>query len=244
MKKLLLLIIGLLATFQIGYAAIAFDSVTAVTATAGVTNKTFTHTTSGSNRVLFVITGTTNAVTVNSVTYNGVSMTLAGSYVNAQNNKLAIYYLAAPATGANTVSITTSGTDTITGGSISFTGASQTGIPDAMPAGDQSGALTTYSKSVTTVADNCFQLLALFDQNGLTMTGGTNTTIGSQPEVVVRGTAFVYSTTAKTPAGSATLTVSAGSLSLWTGLMLSFAPAATVSTPSTYYGAIKFFRRR
>lgn len=105
--------------------AIAFDNSTQNTASA----VSYSHTTSGSNRILIVkVTGTSTTVT--GVTYSGVSMTQASVSTNIADGNVLVYlfYLKNPASGSNTVSI--SGPATCTSAAFSFTGALQTGGVD------------------------------------------------------------------------------------------------------------------
>lgn len=114
--------------------AIAFDNKTQNTSSA----TTFSHTTTGGNLILIVKVVTPSTVT--GVTYAGVSMTQAGVAVNVldANTNVYLFYLKAPATGANNVVI--SGPATCTSSAISFTGAKQTGGVDVS---------TPYYNSVT-----------------------------------------------------------------------------------------------
>lgn len=205
--------------------AIAFDSATAMTGNTSVTSKTFSHTCSGSDRILFVISARQTAFTITGITYNSVAMTQVGTKATSYGNTIELWYLVAPATGANNVVISVNSACNVTGGAISFTGASQTGQPDASATGgDPTSAVSSYSPSVTSVADNCFAVCGMICASGATLTGGTNTSIGSQPEVTHAGSAFIYSTAEKTPAGTFTLNVTSAS-QVMVSVMASFSPA-------------------
>lgn len=114
------------------------DGVVAVATTTGQSNSTstltFSHTVStGSDRLLMVGVSTgasysngTNASTVNSVTYGGVTMTLVGS-VNANGNvRTFMYALVNPSVGTANVIVNTSASRPIVAGATSFTGVHQT----------------------------------------------------------------------------------------------------------------------
>lgn len=122
-----------------------FNAVGPSSAGAGGTNLTspltWSHTCAGSNRVLIVginwgpgsLNDSTFAIT--SVTYNGVAMTLVPSSLTHTNNInhgfCVMYYLVAPATGANNVVVTWTNSgpnagDGIGAGSLGFTGVNQT----------------------------------------------------------------------------------------------------------------------
>lgn len=212
--------------------AIAYDSVgpTGSTSGAGSTH-TFSITCSGSDRIIWTIgvchrTAAVPGQAVSSVTYNGVSLTQSVHLSDdGGNSQLYLHHLVAPSTGANNVVITTAvATHARGGGATSFTGASQTGVPDATST-NTSGATTSYSQSVTSVADNCFAILGGGAFGGLTLTGGSNTSIASQPEVTFHGTFMAYSTAPKTPAGTFTLNVTCTSQAFG-GVMASFKPVA------------------
>lgn len=115
--------------------AVLFDAVGPSAAGAGVaggTTLSWSHTCTGTNRLLTVAvavgTGGTDSMTA-SATYAGVAMTSAGKvHTNGYiNGYVQLFYLVAPPTGANTVVVTTSAApSSIVGGSVSFTGADQT----------------------------------------------------------------------------------------------------------------------
>ncbi len=139
--------------------AVAFDAVgpsSTGTGTAGTTNITWSHTCSGSDRLLVVgvaFSQTDTGVTT-TVTYNGVSMTSLGkAHTNNQTSGFVeLFYLVAPATGTNTVSYTASTSGDLGGGSVSFTGVDQT-TPVANTA-TNFGTGTSVSLSVTNTSGN------------------------------------------------------------------------------------------
>src|SRR5450759_4874472 len=112
--------------------AVAYDAVGPSggggTYQTGATSITWSHTCSGSNRLLVVgltvvLASTTNTMTV---TYAGTAMTLLTQIAPLADGITydRIYYLVAPAIGANNVVVTTSAAyQAITAGSVSFTGA-------------------------------------------------------------------------------------------------------------------------
>ena len=201
--------------------AIAIDATTAVTATNSSTTHTFSHTCTGSNLILWVAAGA-SAGDPSGVTYNGVAMTKVNS-VNLQSSWVALWYLVAPATGANNV-IVTAASGSVTGGAMSFTGAKQTGVPDSQAAdSSQTIGVTSYSRSTTTVLDKCFTVASGRANGGATLTGGTNTTV-TQPEVAALGNYMIRSTAQHTPAGTATLNVTSASQDFFS-VIASFAPS-------------------
>jgi len=117
--------------------AVAFDAVgpSSAGATAGAgTTVSWSHTCTGSNRVLVVGAAVNcgSTQTITGVTYNGVAMTAVPSGRMNSNNTanvgfVQVWYLIAPATGANTVVITASASVfSFSAGSVSFTGVDQT----------------------------------------------------------------------------------------------------------------------
>src|SRR3990167_4760354 len=164
MKKLLIiLILGFsLFVFHKADAAIGFDSAASSTG-SGVSSLTFSHTSTGSNLILIVnfwldeAFGDAGA----SVTYNSVSMTEAGhSGLGGIANQY-IFYLVAPDTGAHNVVISLNAAKDIEAGSITYTGAKQTGQFDAIEEHSQAGPTTgTWTEDVTTVADNSWHIFS------------------------------------------------------------------------------------
>jgi hypothetical protein len=137
-------------------AQVTFDAATATTATAQA-SLTFSHTTGGgSNRVLAVVIPAWSSTEGNSlpsgVTYNGVAMTLI---INAldNGNRVTIWGLSAPASGAHNVVVTFAGTvDEISAYAITVTGAHQTTALAFNTAAQNAGAVTG-TASVTVTSD-------------------------------------------------------------------------------------------
>ncbi len=214
--------------------AIAFDTKTAFTFSAASTNITYSHTVTGSNTILWVGVSILATATIGAVTYNGVAMTqFGGGSVGTVAIKDYLFYLINPATGANTVSVSQNTSTQVTSCSASYTGAAQTGQPDATSLGGPT-TTTSYSQSVTSVADNCFAILYGNANGGLAFTAGTNTTIRNQPEVAFCGAYMVDSTAAQTPAGTFTLAMTSTSQD-FAGCMASFKPVATASGNSNFF---------
>lgn len=165
--------------------AVAFDA-TANSSGTGVSSLTYSHTCTGSDRVLIVaITWGDTSITgasITSVTYNGVALTqystrMGGIGLNE------VWYLIAPATGANNIVVTVTNvvpaeapSSNIVAGSMSFTGVDQTTpLGTAVTAAANS---TGPSASVTGVSTNNF----IFDSLCVGSAGST------QPTITVNGT--------------------------------------------------------
>jgi hypothetical protein len=201
---------------------------------ATATSLTFSHTCSGENRVLFVgVIGDTTTDTVTGVTYAGVAMTLVGKNKTTSNRYNYLYYLVAPATGANNVVISQSSSVFIGGASVSYTGVSPVDTIDASTT--NLATATSITTSVTTVADNCWYIeVCGVGNSGLTVGAGTTErcivyTAANKFSVMYDGNGV------KTPAGSVSLIVNAvGSQSLGT-VMCSFRPSVASTNTLTNY---------
>lgn len=208
--------------------AIAFGSKTGMTTGSSSTPTSASHTASAGDILWYGITiRDTRTITV-APSWNGQTMTQSGSSSGTTGVTNYLYYLNVVTGGTATVSCTQSASDNWAVATISFTGANTTGQPDATSVGGPSTA-TSYSQSVTSIADNCFAVLYGDNNSGASLTGGSNTTIANQPEVAFTGAFLAYSTAAKTPAGTFTLafTSASGTASC---CMASFSPAVTASS--------------
>ncbi|MDP2632263.1 MAG: hypothetical protein Q8P25_00880 [Candidatus Curtissbacteria bacterium] len=104
---------------------LAFDAVANSTCTA-CSSLTYSHTTSGSNRLLLVFVGFDDfPANITDVTYGGVSLTFVdGQTVGGR--RIELWRLIAPATGANDVVASFSANTAILAGSMSYAGVNQT----------------------------------------------------------------------------------------------------------------------
>lgn len=222
--------------------AIAFDN--SATAGANPTSGSafsFSYTTSGSNRILFVgIASLFGGDNVTAVTYGGAAMTLISkSAINGfGGSQQYLYYLINPASGANNVSISVPSGNELAVGVASYTGALQSGQPDAS-ATNTATSSSTASVSVTTIANNAW-VMAFICNTGSLVTAGSGTTVrsnGTPSSTIPVG--VVDNNTAKTPAGSVTLNVTAGDASArsWELHAASFSPALA-SAPTVTTGAV------
>lgn len=220
MKKLLALIISLtLFIPSISFAAIAFDNTT-----NGLGVATFSHTTSGSNRMLFVgcIGDTTDTMT--GITYGGVAMTRDTSAQMPANRFTYLFELVNPALGANNVVV--SGPALTYCSATSYTGVKQTSPTEASTTA--SAALNTIlsvTTTLTTVSDNSWAINYTWANQTATSTAGTGR--------MADATFFQYwSDIPKTPAGSVTLGWSTSVNSGFASNMVSIAPFTTAPVVS------------
>ena len=204
--------------------AIAFDTVVSGTSTTATSN-TYSHTCSGSDRILFVWINASGGDLITGTTYNGVSMTLINKIKNWWATSWNyLYALQAPATGANNVVISASVSTGIFATSTSYTWVTQSVTMDATATSSISAATLSFSTNLTTIADNCWTLcFTVNDQN-----------VFSTQSDTIRGTnngANIFDSNApKTPAWSKTMTQTVAGVGNGAVIMVSFSPIVTVST--------------
>lgn len=201
--------------------AIAYDSISGTDVTA--TSATVSHTCTGSNLILFAFVSVDGGATVSTVTYNGVSMSLVNTQTNGGEIQ-ALYYLAGPATGAHNIVFTPSGSANLQIRGISYTGASQTGIPDASLA-QANASSTSLSHTLTSIADNCWHTMCARD-GAAAVGAGAGTTLRTSG--ANNGCEFLDTNGAITPAGSNTIISTQSSPGYIRQNGCTFAPVATV----------------
>jgi len=126
-----------------GTSTVAYDQVGSGDNNAGSATITWSHTTgSGANRIMIVgVSIRSSTVTVQGIAYGSQSLTFLRSDYNSNSPvRTELWYLVAPVSGTQTITVTLQGfgasTVKATGGSCSYSGVSQT----APVAGDASGA--------------------------------------------------------------------------------------------------------
>lgn len=142
--------------------AVAVDAVGPSSAgTNGNSPLTWTHTASGSNRAVVVgVSQVTGGLSLGdiTVTYGGTSMTYLGARASNDNadGVAWLFGLAAPATGAQTVSVQRSAGGALIAGSVSFTGVDQsTPFGTAVAtAGDNSSGSNPPAATVSSASGN------------------------------------------------------------------------------------------
>lgn len=188
--------------------AIAFDnSAGSTTLSSSHTSKTYSHTCSGSDRIIIGGIGTfdsTGGNQVSGATYNGVALTELIEVSSQPNTYHSMWYLINPSTGTNNVSFTFSAQTFSWIVSASYTGVNQTSFPDASSsAGSLSGS--SISGSVTTTVNNCWTVMVPFANAEITSAGAGTTLRVTSPTDLRIGIAD--SGAPVSPAGSDTLTV-------------------------------------
>jgi len=168
MKKLLLGVMLLLLSTQI-FAAAAYDT---VSFTQG-TNSTFTfsHTCTGNDLVLLVfVTMERQTQTVSSITYNGDALTFVRRDTTAVNTDITqeVWKKVDPATGANDIVVTLTGSVDTVIGAQSYTGVSDVGANTGNAGASPTNALST---TITTTADNSYLVgVVAQERGGVTIT--------------------------------------------------------------------------
>lgn len=200
--------------------AIAFDTVSGLQS-ATSNSITYSHTCTGSDRFLMVGVNTFDATTnVTGVTYNGVAMTAHPSNPQSSgaSERIWVYYLANPASGANNVVVSLSASVFVLSEAISHTG--------AVGGFDSSGANavtnTSITVSVTTIADNTWLVGWFRGVAAGNFTAGANTTLRSAPSDLM----MADTNAAQTPPGSKSMTVSLGSSDTMAALAISISPTS------------------
>ncbi len=163
-----------------------------------------------------------------SITYNGVALTqVTGSPFSNGGQFSYLAYLIAPAAGTHDLVITFTASDNVTLHGAVYSGARQSGVPDATNTSNI-GVTSTPSQAVTTVADNAWAVWILRGESGNAVTAGTNTRLVNEyapfDEHLLEGGP-------KTPAGSFTLNANATSSQHY-GIIASFAPSVS-SAPTS-----------
>lgn len=218
--------------------AIAFDTVGQATLTS-TTSLSWSHTFTGANGVGYVGT-VVRTNTCSGVTWNGVSMTQiqTAQAVGGSNDSLQLWELIGiPAGAATIVASNSGGASLMQGGSVSYTGAKQTGQPDS----SSTQAATTVANltmSTTTVADNSWAIMVVrWNSGGSSAGAGTTQRLSNSSGLAMQ---FYDGNGPKTPAGSYSLNsinVNSPSADLVVGQMASFSPAAVVSVSSGFFMA-------
>lgn len=213
--------------------SIAFDASSSGD-TGSSTSLTFSHTCTGTQRALFVsVIGATTPGNISSVTYGSVAMTQIDSVEGNGSRYIYLFYLKNPASGANNVVITPTSASFMSAVSASYTGVSQTTTPDNHTTNSNNGT-SPITTSITTVADNCWTIMAIHCEGG-TATASTGSTLRVK-DGTFNSPAIFDSNGVVHPAGSTSMTVTT------TGsgnavCMASFSPGTiySISIPSGTY---------
>lgn len=165
----------------LAYDATSRASSTWVTSTASLG---WIHTCTGSDRVLFVAVETFNAsalVTVTGITYNGVALTKVDSIsanLESSHQDGELWYLDGPATGANTITVTLSGTAGFAlGQATSYTGKTVSGIDASAKTQLLTASTSAPANNVTVVHSDCWLVGMAYSRAAGTPSAGSGTTV-------------------------------------------------------------------
>ncbi len=218
-------------------AAIAFDAAANSTFKSAVSSYTYSHTTAGSERLLYVAVGSRDAtggtVDVTNVTYNSIALTNIAEQTGQSSagcsciSKNESWYLVAPTSGANTVSVTLSGTaDNSVAGSISLTGVKQTYPLDAFNRRSSVAVTAVATTTLSSVADNAWFTSGRCQTTSTTHTAGADET----ERWDVGGSTFTCAGTTQgpqTPAAKTGMSGTFGNSNGYTIIAASFAPSTS-----------------
>jgi YD repeat-containing protein len=227
-----------IATITSGVAAsgIALDTTSSIIHggyTSGPTTKNWTHTTSGSNRLLVLSADIWQDVpgtgTITSASWNGGAFTKATS-TRGGGMASEIWYLVASTTGAKTMSVTITGdTDAIKLAASSFTGALQSSPLDTTSIASGFGGNPTMSLTTGTANDLVAATLSRF---GITAATTNRTSLYNSTASSTLGAASYQIATA---AGSYSDTYTGSASADWSMVMAGFKPATGGTGSTTMY---------
>jgi len=210
--------------------SIAFDAEAVSSLVNTGTSVTWSHTCTGSNRILFAACiGDSTSDLVTGATYGGTAMTLVDKAQTPTGGRWCyLFVLVAPASDANNVVISASSSIVLAGVSSSYTGAAQSGQPDTETSSTSAGVTPFTQTSLSTVAANCWTV-GFFNTNNTTPIAGTGTTsrvtsfsmlLGDNASAVSAGTNVDMSCTLE-------------SVPPWGGVIASVAPVAGAPPPTS-----------
>lgn len=174
----------------------------------------------GANRVLLVFTISLSD-TVTAVSYGGQSLSVVKktTFPGSGRDGMTCWILVNPPSGANTVALTGTFVAYVP---ISYSGALQTGQPDASAVNNQDTSSTSITGTLTTINNNCWAVIGEVDSSG-----GESAGAGTTQRQVDTGIAYFVgdSNTFINPAGSKSLVVGYNSGTKNTAIIVSIAPA-------------------
>jgi hypothetical protein len=204
---------------------IAFDSASAAPYQEGSATETWSHTVSGTNTVL-IACGASYNNDFAGATYDSVAMTQiedvpATAY--GASTYIACYGLLSPPTGTHSVVLSRAGSYLwMEGLAESFSGVSQSGLPDAVLV-DHQTAVNPYVGTLSTVANNAWGVVYALN-NTPSVSAGSGTTL-RQSDVTGSETVIGDSAGPWSPAGSHSLSLVSTTASDWDAILVSLAPA-------------------
>ena len=193
-------------------------------ATTNATSITWSHSCSGTDRILIVGCLDSSSSTT-SATYNGVSMTKIDELLITGNESIYLFYLLNPPEG--TYNCVVSGGSAKRGGmSTSFTGVKQSSQPNSSNKG-VSSSTKSLTISTTTTDDNCW--LVGIGYSGNELLAGTNTTLRGSSTKYCR---MLDTNSQQTPAGSKSMNITQGTASFSGMILAAISPSIKESNSS------------
>ncbi len=203
---------------------IAFDATISGPAGAAPATQTYSHTCTGTNLILYVTVFTVASVdSVSGITYGGVAMTRVDTIFDASFGGEYLYRLVNPASGANNIIVTYTGTPVFaTSTAASYTGAKQSGGVFVSTKGN--GLNNTLSVSLTPNSANNW--IAMGDSNSGSAPYGGGGSAAVRLVNVNNSASVMYDTNGTVGTGSITMTSTwSGAVNTATGLVAeSFEP--------------------
>lgn len=195
--------------------AITYDTSSSGNASPGNATVTISHTITGSNTILIIGVTNQNAGGLSVGTYNGTSfLSNVLATITSGGVPTTLYYIYAAAGTANIVVTRNTTTNYLMVMAASYTGVNQSmvwsggGATDATNTG--SGTASTFTGTVTSIADNSWAILTCeFDNASLSAGTGSTLRQSQIPGYVAWG---IFDTNgAKTPAGSISMGINGAS---------------------------------
>lgn len=214
---------------------IAFDTAADFTSVNPGTSVTYSHTCSGKERILFVLTrgGGGEGDKITGVTYAGVALTRVDSQANPTFAEVtSLWYLLNPTLGSNSIVVS------LSSGFMEVCSASYTGVRQTPPLDASTKNSTTASSiatPITTIANNAW-LVAAVRASGNTISAGS----GAYDRITAgSGSASIFdSNGVKTPPGSHSMEATTPDSRAWAVVMASIAPALQNGSPLFFGGGL------
>jgi len=245
MKKLLLVLFGILLGTQISYGAIAIVSSTTVQGTAGAaTSLTYAAPSiSGTDKLGIVCEAHGTAATTTGITWNGSPMTLAVyQFQTAGNTGLSTWYIVNPSAGNVVISMSSS--ITIRSYAAVYSGVHQSSPVDGTSFnGNRTTSQTSLASTITTSFNNSWAFACVVAGSASALTAGANTQIGSQPEATAYGTAWIHTNGPLATAGTDTMNITSSSQIL-VSAMMGIREAVSATVLPSMGAMLRYFRLR
>jgi len=213
--------------------AIAYDSSgTLARANTSSLSGSFTNTAGDALWVDVMLDGTISNL-VTGVTYNGVAMTQIDTQArsNVIDVRIYTYFMIAPATGSNTLTVSLSSSAQVRATAVSYRGVKQSTTIDNQIITNAINVNSPKSRNLTPVADNCWVRAVFYVSGNTNLAAGTATTArqtntsGTNSIISVDGNALIH------PAADTSLEITFTSVNIdCIILMQSFAPLTSTTT--------------